>query len=223
MEHFSGTNNTLTTKNKKDKLLILGAGGHGKVIADSALKMNCWKEIAFLEDNPAKAEGFPYVILAKFEDFEQFLGEYDMIAGIGANRKREEIQLKLEAAGASIATILHPNVILGGNVTIGEGSVVMAGVIINTDTKIGKGCILNTAATIDHENNIEDFVHLSPGVHTAGNVKVGTLTWLGIGSSVIQNITIEKDCMIGAGAVVVNNLQVTGIYLGVPAKLIIKD
>ncbi len=223
MEHFNSTNNTLTTKNKKSKLLILGAGGHGRVIADVAKQMNCWTEIAFLEDNPAKSEGLPYEIIGKVEEFEQFIGEFDMMVGIGANQRREELQLKLEAAGASFATILHPSAILGGNVTIGEGSVVMAGVIINIGTKIGKGCILNTAATIDHENNIEDFVHLSPGVHTAGNVKVGTLTWLGIGSSVIQNITIEKDCMIGAGAVVVKDLLVTGIYLGVPAKLIIRE
>ena len=223
MEHFSGTNNTLTTNSKKDKLLILGAGGHGRVIADVARKMNCWTEIAFLEDNPAKAEGLPFEIIAKVEEFEQFIDKYDMIVGIGANQRREAFQQKLETAGASMAIILHPSAILGGNVTIGQGSVVMAGVIINTGTKIGKGCILNTAATIDHENNIEDFVHLSPGVHTAGNVKVGTLTWLGIGSSVIQNITIAKDCMIGAGAVVVDDLLVTGIYLGVPAKLIMKD
>lgn len=223
MEHFSGTNNSQIIIKSKDRLLILGAGGHGKVIADVAKKMNCWTEIAFLEDNPAKAEGLPYEIIGRVEEFDQFLEKYDLMVGIGANERREELQLKLETAGASMATILHPSAILGGNVTIGEGSVVMAGVIINTGTKIGKGCILNTAATIDHENNIEDFVHLSPGVHTAGNVTVRTLTWLGIGSSVIQNITIAKDCMIGAGAVVVKDLKETGIYLGVPAKLIIKE
>jgi len=94
----------------------------------------------------------------------------------------------------------------------------MAGAVINCCSTIGKGCIINTGATIDHDNCIGDYVHISPGVHTAGGVKIGNGSWLGIGSVVINNIDIHSGCTIGAGAVVVNNITEKGTYVGVPAR-----
>ncbi|NMA64614.1 MAG: acetyltransferase, partial [Clostridiaceae bacterium] len=102
----------------------------------------------------------------------------------------------------------------------GSGTVVMAGVVINSSTRIGKGCIINTGATIDHDNVIEDYVHISPGVNTAGTVRVGCGTWLGIGSVVSNNITVTNNCRVGAGAVVVKDITETGTYVGVPARRI---
>ena len=94
----------------------------------------------------------------------------------------------------------------------------MAGAVINSGTAIGKGCIINTGATVDHDNLLEDYVHISPGAHTAGNVKIGSHSWLGIGSVVINNVTITSNCTIGAGAVVVKDIDKTGTYIGVPAR-----
>ena len=96
----------------------------------------------------------------------------------------------------------------------------MAGAVINCCTKIGKGCIINTGATIDHDNLIEDYVHISPGVHLAGTVKVGQGSWLGIGSVVSNNINITSGCKVGAGAVVVKDITEPGTYVGVPVTKI---
>lgn len=97
----------------------------------------------------------------------------------------------------------------------------MAGVIINSCTKIGKGCIINTAATIDHDNMIEDYVHISPGVHLAGTVKIGQGSWLGIGSVVSNNVNIISGCNVGAGAVVVKSINEPGVYVGVPVRRVL--
>jgi hypothetical protein len=98
----------------------------------------------------------------------------------------------------------------------------MAGVIINPSSKVGKGCIINTGSTIDHDNNLEDFIHLSPGSHLAGNVKVGKGSWLGIGSIISNNVYITENCIIGAGFVVLEDIYQSGTYVGVPARKISK-
>ena len=96
----------------------------------------------------------------------------------------------------------------------------MAGAVINCCTKIGKGCIINTASTVDHDNVIEDYVHVSPGAHLAGTVKVGRGTWLGAGSVVSNNINITHSCKIGAGAVVIRDITESRTYVGVPVRRI---
>lgn len=101
---------------------------------------------------------------------------------------------------------------------MGAGTVVMAGAIINCCSRIGEGCIVNTGATIDHDNVIEDYVHISPGVHTAGTVEIGKGTWIGIGGVVSNNVNITSGCMIGAGAVVVEDITEAGTYVGVPSR-----
>ena len=98
----------------------------------------------------------------------------------------------------------------------------MAGVVINCCTRIGKGCIINTGATIDHDNLIEDYVHISPGAHLAGTVKVGQGSWLGIGSVVSNNVNITSGCKVGAGAVVVKDITEPGTYVGVPVRRVVK-
>ena len=130
---------------------------------------------------------------------------------------------KLEAEGASIPILIHPNAVIGEQVELESGTVVMAGAVINCCTKIGKGCIINTGATIDHDNSIEDYVHISPGAHLAGTVKVGQGSWLGIGSVVSNNVNITSGCKIGAGAVVVKDITEPGTYVGVPVRRDIKD
>lgn len=202
----------------KNKLLIIGASGHGKVVADVALKMNRWKSIAFLDDNNTIKTLMSFEVIGTSKNLFKYIDYYEIFVGIGNNATRHKIIKTLETYGASIPTLIHPKAIIGSHVDIGVGTVVMAGVIINACTKIGKGCIVNTSATIDHDNEIEDFVHISPGVHLAGTVKVGKGSWLGIGSTVINDITITSDCKIGAGAVVVKNLLESGIYIGIPAK-----
>lgn len=204
----------------KNKLLIIGASGHGKVVADIALKMNRWQSIAYLDDDANIRYSMGIEVIGKSTDAYQYINDYDIIVGIGNNEIREKIQKQLETAGCSIPVVIHPSAVLGKQVEIGIGSVVMAGSIINCCTKIGNGCIINTGATIDHDNMIEDYVHISPGVHLAGAVKVGKGTWIGIGSVVINNVRVASNCKIGAGAVIVRNLTESGTYIGIPARRI---
>ncbi len=204
----------------KDRLLIIGASGHGKVVADVALKMNKWPTIAFLDDNEDLKESMGMQVIGKSTDVNKYIVDSDIFVAIGNNATREKIMNELELVSASIPVLVHPNVVLGEQVELGSGTVVMAGVVINSSTRIGKGCIINTGATIDHDNVVEDFVHISPGVNTAGTVRIGCGTWLGIGSKVSNNVNITSGCIVGAGAVVVKHITEPGTYFGVPARRI---
>ena len=202
----------------KDRLLIIGASGHGKVVADIALKMDKWQTIAFLDDNEDLKESMGLRVIGKSVDVFKYAGNSDIFVALGNNDTREKIMVKLEAAGATIPVLVHPDAVLGKKVKFGAGTAVMAGVVINCCSKIGRGCIINTGATIDHDNVIEDYVHISPGVNIAGTVTVGEGTWLGIGSKVSNNVNISNGCIVGAGAVVVKDITKPGTYVGVPAR-----
>lgn len=198
------------------KLLIVGASGHGKVIADIAQKSG-YEEIAFLDDNEAVTSCMGYPVIGKAGDASMY-SDWDFFVAIGNPQIRKRIQDTLTAFGKNVVTLIHPNAVIGANVEIGTGTVVMAGAVINPDTYIGDGCIINTGATVDHDNRISDFVHVSVGSHLAGTVIIGANTWIGAGAVVSNNITICGDCMIGTGAVVVKDITESGTYIGVPAK-----
>lgn len=205
-------------KGEKDKLLIIGASGHGKVVADIALKMNKWQRVAFLDDDETLKKSLSLDVIGNSKDLKAYVDEWDIFVAIGSNSTREKIQETIENLTATIPVLIHPRAVIGEEVEIAKGTVVMAGVIINSSTKIGRGCIINTGSTIDHDNFIEDFVHISPGVHLAGTVKVGSRCWLGIGSIASNNISLHSDSKIGAGAVMVKDTIEAGLYIGVPAR-----
>jgi sugar O-acyltransferase (sialic acid O-acetyltransferase NeuD family) len=205
-------------KSMKKRLIIIGASGHGKVVADIAQKMKIWDKIEFLDDNEEIKMALNLRVVGKSTDIAKYIHDSDVFVAIGGNSTREKVFNQLESIGATIPTLIHPTSIIGPDVNIGLGTVIMAGVVINCCTTIGKGCIINTSSAIDHDNVIGDFVHVSPGASLAGTVNVGRLTWIGIGAIVINNISIVQDCIIGAGAVVVNDINACGIYIGVPAK-----
>lgn len=203
-----------------DRLLIIGASGHGRVVADIALKMNKWQSIAFLDDNESIKEPMGIKVIGKSADAFKYIADCDIFVGVGDNVAREGILSNLKAVGASVPVLIHPNAVIGELVQLGHGTVIMAGVVINCCTRIGEGCIVNTGATIDHDNIIEDYVHVSPGVNIAGAVKIGRGTWLGIGSVVSNNVDITSGCTVGAGAVVVKDITEVGTYVGIPARMV---
>ena len=202
----------------KDRLLIIGASGHGKVVADIALKMKKWQTIAFLDDNEDLKESMGLQVIGKSGDASSYVEDSDVFVAIGNNATREKIITQLESVGAELPLLIHPHAVIGEQVELSAGTVVMAGVVINSSTRIGKGCIINTGSTIDHDNLIEDYVHISPGVNTAGTVTVGCGTWLGIGSKVSNNVNINSCYIVGAGAVVVKDITGSGTYVGVTAR-----
>lgn len=199
-----------------DKLVILGAGGHGRVVAEIALLSGKYTDIVFLDDK-APESSFPYPYVGDCSAFKQYLENSDFFVAIGNAAIRRRLQTEVEEAGGNITTLIHPSAIISQDVKIGHGTVVMAGAIVNTGSKIGNGVILNTASSVDHDCIVEDFCHVSVGAHLCGTVHLGAGTWIAAGATVINNVTICPDCLIGAGATVTHDLVNAGIYKGTPA------
>jgi sugar O-acyltransferase (sialic acid O-acetyltransferase NeuD family) len=206
-------------KDEATSLIIIGASGHGKVIADIATGCG-YENIAFLDDNETLKSCMRYPIIGKSDTAKQYK-DADFIIAIGNSEIREKIQADLLKKDLKVVTLIHPNAVIAENVVIGIGTVIMAGAVVDPDTKIGNGCIINMGATVGHDDVIEDYVHISAGSHVAGTVHIGKGSWIGIGAVVSNNINICDGCMIGAGTVVVKDIDESGTYVGVPARKII--
>lgn len=201
------------------KVVIIGAGGHAKVIADIIEKLGD-EIIGFLDDKIEKNTIIikDYKVIGDLNNrFTLAIAnsDYEFITAIGDNKKREEIS---KSPNLKFYTAIHPSAQIGLDVKIEEGTAIMANVCINSSARIGKHCIINTGAIIEHDNIIENFVHISPNSALGGTVRIGENTHIGIGSVVKNNITICKNCTVGAGAVVVKNIIEEGTYIGVPAR-----
>ena len=195
------------------KLAIIGASGHGKVVADIARK-NGYSEIVFLDDDENIHECGGYPVIGK--SAEAGMIDADVIVGIGNASVRRRIQESIP--DEKLIILIHPDAVVAEDIVIGTGTVVMAGTVINPGARIGKGCIINTCSCVDHDCEVGDYVHIAVGSHLCGTVSVGRGTWIGAGATVINNVFICSDCIIGAGAVVVNDIQESWTYVGVPAK-----
>ncbi|ARR04423.1 UDP-N-acetylbacillosamine N-acetyltransferase [Campylobacter vicugnae] len=187
-------------------LYIYGNGGHAKVVADIA-RANGYDNLIFLDDNSDMK-------------FNSNLPKHPIIIAIGNALIRQKLQNLVLSSGFELITLIHPTAVIGSDVTIGNGSVVMPGAIINTKSTIGNGVIINSGAIIEHECTIGDFAHICPGVAIAGGSLVGERSWIGIGSSVIQNITIKPDITIGAGSVVVKDILEGSLAYGNPCRVV---
>lgn len=195
------------------RLAIIGASGHGKVIADIARRIG-YSEIVFFDDDESIHECGGYPVVGKSSEAGTI--DVNVIVGIGNAGVRERIQESVDEN--KIVTLIHPDAVVADDVVIDAGTVVMAGAVINPGTHIGKGCIINTCSSVDHDCTVGDYVHVAVGSHLCGTVTVGDGTWIGAGATVSNNISICSDCMIGAGAVIVNDIKKSGTYVGVPAK-----
>ncbi len=196
-----------------NKIAIYGASGHGKVVADMA-RLNGYDTILYIDDGEND-----------YMSFETFLKQdlqMPVAFGVGINHVRAKLYQKCMDNGLEIVTLIHPSAVLSSSVTVGEGSVVMAGVVMNADANIGKCCIINSSCVIEHDNIIGDFAHISPLVSCAGDVTIGEYTHIGIGSCIIQGINIGSDSIIGAGSVVVTDIEKQTLAYGNPCK-VIKD
>ncbi len=197
-----------------NRLIIIGASGHGKVVADIAMLMG-YTEIVFLDDNENIQLCGRYPVVGKSTDLYKYDG--DVFIGIGNAKIRKSLMEKY--CDRIFPILIHPNAVIAEDVALGIGTVVMAGAVVNPGTTIGKGCIINTCSSVDHDCVIWDYVHIAVGSHVCGTVKIGESTWLGAGATVSNNVNICSGCMVGAGAVVVKDINEKGTYFGVPAKI----
>lgn len=196
-----------------NKLIIIGASGHGKVVADIAA-LNGYKDIVFLDNDPEIKTCAGYPVLGSDTMTSELDGDVFIAVGKAETRKK----LMERDANRNFPVLIHPSAVVADSFEVGVGSVVMAGTVINPGARIGKGCIINTSSSVDHDCVVGDYVHISVGAHLSGTVVVGTGTWIGTGAIVSNNVNICGECMIGAGAVVIKDIGEPGTYIGVPAR-----
>jgi sugar O-acyltransferase (sialic acid O-acetyltransferase NeuD family) len=199
-------------------LVIYGAGGHGKVLADIALR--CGIEIALLLDDDVSVKeicGLP-VQNARTADWSG-LAQFVFHVAIGDNVCRERIFNQLLKRGGMPWSLIHPFTAISPGAEVGRGVAVCAGAVINPGARIADDCIINTCASVDHDCIVQAHAHVCPGVRLAGNVQIGARTMVGVGASILPGVRIGEGCRIGAGAVVNRDVPDNVVAFGVPARV----
>ena len=201
-----------------NRLAILGAGGHARVVADAAEACG-WLEIILFDDAWPDVPQEPWPVLGVGSDLETRLADFDgVVVAIGANSVRLDKHRRLTRLGAQMTSIIHPAATVSRHTVLGPGSVVFAGAVINPGVQIGHAAIINSAATIDHDCRLGHGVHVSPGANIAGGVEIGNETWVGIGASVRELVSIGARAIVGAGCAVVASIPDDLTVIGVPAR-----
>ena len=199
------------------RLLIVGSGGHGKVVLDCAKKQ--YNSITFMTNDiqSKSVNGYP-IIFEQETSMEYILQNFDeVIVAIGNNNARLKISMDYITKGIKLATIIHEKAVVSENAIIGEGTVVFANAVINPFANIGKCCIINTGSIIEHDCVLEDGVHISPNAAMGGTVTIGEKTWVCLGSSIGNNIKIGSNSVIGAGSAVIKDVPNKVLVAGIPA------
>lgn len=197
------------------RLIIWGAGGHGKVVLDVAMASGEYEDIVFADDDPPAAgefQGRPVVGMPVD-------GGGVFLVSIGDNRTRAACYKKASESGLLPATLIHPSAVVSPSARIGAGTVVMPRVVVNAEARIGEDCILNSGVVVEHDCVVGDHVHLSPGVVLGGGVRVGAFAQLGIGVIALPGAEIGEGAVVGAGAVVLKTVAPGVTVVGVPARV----
>ncbi len=209
------------------QVIVLGAGGHGQVVADILWRMQAAGEavepIGFLDDADSWQGQWvsKLPVLGKTADLFRFAHDA-LVVAIGNNLTRQRVAQALQVQGEQFITVCHPTAVIAPDVSIGPGTMICANVVINPGTVIGSHAILNTACTVDHHNRIGDFVHIAPGAHLGGDVQVGQGSLIGIGGIVTPQRQVGSWCTVGAGAVVIQDVPDGVTAVGVPARILKK-
>lgn len=198
------------------KVVIIGAGGHAKVIADIVIK-NGDTLVGFLDDIKTGEVIGGYCVLGKISEAARYIDDCEFIIAIGNNSIRGTFASQFDAKWY---TAIHPSAQIGLNVRIGAGTCIMANASVNSDAEIGAHCIINTGAVVEHDCKLCDFVHVSPNATLCGTAFVGSFTHIGASAAVKNNISICADVKVGVGAAIVKDICVSGTYVGVPGILV---
>lgn len=204
------------------RLLLYGASGHGRVVADAARAAG-FELVGWADDDEGRrgheVGGVPVLATSTTEAAQVARDQGALVVvTVGDNGARARLFTALIEAGAEVATVIHPRSVIAPSASLGVGSVVLAGAVVNPGASVGRNAILNTACSVDHDCQLGDHVHLSPGVHLGGTVIVGPGAHLGVGVSVRNNTRIGAWTLVGVGAAVVGDLPDGVVAYGVPAR-----
>lgn len=210
-----------------EQLLILGAGGHAKVIIDILEKQERSRNLLVYDDNPETWGGsiLGYPIVGNLQTLlkDQFNNlQAGTIIAIGDNHTRLKIARTLTQNGIKLCSAIHPSAVISREVRIGAGTVLFAGAVVNADSDIGDNVIVNTAASVDHDCIIGDGAHIAPGAVICGGVNIGEGSLIGAGSVIIPGLRIGSNVIVGAGSTVLKDLEDGAKVAGTPAKNISK-
>ncbi len=208
---------------KKDQVVVYGAGGHAKVVAE-ILRLTNWDVVGFLDAVNPRRKGEDFYgskILGGDEVLEDLLrsGVKHVIVGFGDNSLRVKTADRLVELGFCLLIAVHPNAVCAADVSIGEGTAVCSGAVIGPSTLVGRNAIINTQASLDHDCVLRDGAHVGPGAIVTGAVEVGECAWIGAGAVIADHRTIGHGSIVGAGAVVVKDVPEAVVVMGVPAKI----
>jgi len=207
------------------QLVVWGAGGHGRVVADAAARAGKFTLAGWIDDvSPGRMgdlfEGVP--VVGGKERLPQLLaGGVDwLIVAVGECAARERLADMAVRAGLRLATVVHPAATVARTAVLGPGTFVAAGAVVAPGAQLGSNVIVNHGATVDHDCELADGVHVCPGAHLAGNVRIGARSWIGIGASIVERVSVGADTMVGAGSVVVEDLPAGVVAYGCPARIV---
>jgi len=208
-----------------DEIVVVGGGGHAKVLIGILRKLS-WHILGFTDPNPGVGSilGVPY--LGDDDALRPLVaahGHCRAVIGVGktdTSSERMGLQSQIEALGFSLPVIISPTAVVNEEVEFGAGAAVFDAAVINSGTIIGPLCIVNTHSTVEHDCRLGDNVHVAPGVTLSGNVTIGDNCMVGAGSTVVHGMTICAGCLVGAGSAVVQDIRIPGTYAGNPAKRI---
>jgi sugar O-acyltransferase (sialic acid O-acetyltransferase NeuD family) len=203
----------------ESKLVVYGAGGHGRVVVDTAMAAG-WGIGLWIDDRPACPALWDIPIVASRDVSWGTMVSHAFVIAIGDNRKREEMFYRLCKFGLKPTLVIHPSAVISRFALIGSGTVVAADVVVNPAASIGENCILNTGCSVDHDCRVGSHAHLCPGVRLAGAVLVGAGAMIGVGATVMPRINLGEECVIGAGAVVTNDVPPKMVAYGNPARIV---
>jgi len=206
------------------QVIGIGAGGHAKVLLDILRLMNEYRVVGLLDPGCVGTSVGDVPVLGGDELLPRLHAEGTVAAfigvgGVGDNALRSKLFEKVQAAGFTFINVIHPAAILAQGVQLGQGVAIMAGVIVNPDTRIGDNVIINTGAIVEHDCEIAGHAHISPGAVLCGGVRVGIGAHIGAGATVRQYVTVGERALVGAGAVVVKDVPPGVVVLGVPARI----
>ncbi|WP_303285432.1 acetyltransferase [Marinobacter sp. SS8-8] len=201
------------------RLAILGASGHGKVVADAA-ELSGWDDVIFYDDAWLGIEtNGAWPVNGGSRELIESLGSYDgIVVAIGDNTVRLEKLIELEAGNAPLVVIIHPSAQVSRYAKVSPGTVILANSVVNAGAELGKGCIINTGSVVEHDCTLAGGVHVSPNAALAGGVVVGRASWIGIGAAVKQLVSIGDGVIVGMGAVVTRNMPDGVVAFGSPAR-----